>query len=63
MEKDMVEVTGVKLRCFNGKVEVLVEVGGSWRLAISERYDDEGVISHIVEPSGIRRAPIEEANA
>ena len=61
MDNDMVEVSGVMLRTVgDGKVQVLVEVGGSWRAVITEAYDGEGTISHIVDPLGIRRSDIVE---
>lgn len=56
-----VQITGVWLQkstAHNGNgLRVLVEVGGEWREVITEIADD-GPISHIVEPTGITRAPV-----
>lgn len=63
MSGDPAPVTGVWLRkasAYNGgRLEVLVEVGGVWRRVIDDRADD-GPISHIVEPAGIRKAPVDD---
>jgi hypothetical protein len=52
---DYVPVTGVWLRRVGDYAEVLAEVDGEWRLIIKEHVD--GHFSHIVEPSGIHKAP------
>jgi hypothetical protein len=58
--KDSVRVSGVWLvktpSNLGNKIEVLVEVDGQWRRAISTIADD-GPISHISEPAGMRTAP------
>lgn len=63
MTKDSVRVGGVWLvktpSHLGNKIEVLVEVDGQWRRAISEVADD-GPISHIAEPAGLRTAPVAE---
>ncbi len=60
-------VTGVWVRTLdrspddetNG-IEVLVEVAGKWRLIQSHGpHDLDGVISHITEPLGIKKAPLD----
>lgn len=56
--QDAIGITGLWLRSFNEKVQALVEVDRRWRLVIDEvLIADEGLISHIVEPLGIRQAP------
>lgn len=50
-----IEVTGIWSRRRGDNIETLVEVGGTWRVAISERYD--GAFSHIAEPSGADKWP------
>lgn len=60
MDKDFVEAQGVWLRKVGAHgIEVLVEVGGTWRVAIREEWpsDGQGEISHITEPRAIRQAP------
>lgn len=64
--QEPVPVTGVWLRVSGGApdsaydvVEVLVEVDGSWRQVVVDRACS-GPVSHIVEPSGIRKAPAPE---
>lgn len=63
MSKDSVRISGVWLvktpAHLGNKIEVLVEVDGTWRRAISE-ISDEGPISHIAEPAGLRTAPAAE---
>lgn len=62
MNKPFVEAHGVWLRKVGEHgLEVLVEVGGTWRVAIRENWpsDGQGEISHIVEPRGILQAPHE----
>lgn len=58
---DSVQVTGVwlqKATAHNGnRLRVLVEFDGAWHEAISETADD-GPISHIVEPGGLRAAKV-----
>lgn len=61
---DPVSVTGVWLRVSKqdvdesyDTVEVLVEVDGAWRQVVVERACS-GPVSHIVEPVGIRKAPV-----
>lgn len=59
MSKEPVPVGGIWVRRafphLGGKLEVLAEVDGQWRLL--HEWNDDGVISHIFEPSGIRDAP------
>ena len=57
--KEPIEVTGIWLRGNrdNG-IEVLVEVNGYWRKAITDSF--YGEVSHIVEPLGIMAAPVED---
>lgn len=61
--KEPVLVTGVWLRKATahngGRLEVLAEVDGVWRLVIDDVADD-GPISHIAEPSRIRTAPVDD---
>lgn len=62
--KPSVAVGGVWLRKVGQYgLEVLTEVGGQWRVVISEKWpaDGQGEISHIVEPTGIMRAPRDKA--
>src|ERR1700722_4713009 len=54
-EKPMIETTGIWLRSSGHKLQVLVEVGGTWRVAIEEMFHPpEDAISHIAEPLGIK---------
>lgn len=61
-QPESVEVTGIMLSRIYlgdgkpGELRVLAEVDGEWRLVIGPELDD-GPISHIVEPSGIRSGP------
>lgn len=55
------EVTGVWLRTIGDEVQVLVEHEGTWRLAVAELRD--GNISHIVEESGLAKAPADRVVA
>jgi hypothetical protein len=64
-EKQQVSVGGIWLRkatySSNSKaeqLEVLAEVDGEWRLLLISELDN-GPISHIVEPGGIRSAPLD----
>lgn len=54
--KRPVEVTGIWLDAHSGKIVVRVEFGGEWHTVISET-NGNGHISHIVEPSGMLKAP------
>lgn len=56
--KQPVAITGVWLLSRGPDAFVLVEVDGAWRRCIVERLD--GNFSHIIEPSGIRKAPIDD---
>lgn len=56
-----VTVTGIRLVSVGAPgvhehIEVHAEVNGIWRRVISELM--QGPISHIVEPSGIKNAPV-----
>lgn len=56
-EISKVTITGLWIRNHGDVLEVLVERDGEWRLVLSELgWDGEnGNISHIVEPLGLRR--------
>lgn len=60
MSKPGVEVTGIMLRGVgigaDCKLVVEVEIGGQWYPVIEESASNRDTISHIVEPSGIRKA-------
>ena len=49
-----IEIGGVMLRKSGSDTVVEIDVGGTWYEVIRERSD--GQFSHIVEPSGMRRA-------
>lgn len=49
-----ISVSGIWIRRRGGKVQLLAEVEGEWRLLAEEPYDDN--FSHIVEPGGIVNA-------
>lgn len=53
-QSDFIAVDGIWLRRIGDEVQVLADVGGAWRLVITEHAD--GNYSHIVEPAGIRSA-------
>lgn len=69
MSQDPIGVTGVWLRTSGGesgpdrRLEVLVEVNGTWRLIQSEPTNHAGQISHITEPLGIVYAPADPVTA
>lgn len=54
--KRPVDVTGVWLDAHSGRIRVRVEIAGEWRTVIDE-HNDDGHISHIIEPSGMLKAP------
>jgi hypothetical protein len=59
--QEAVPVTGVWLRTTdNGKLEVLVETAGEWRVVIDGYRigEREQEISHIVEPAGILKGEV-----
>lgn len=52
--KQTVCVSGVWLRSYQNRMQVLVEIGGAWYVVIDEYAPlDEQTVSHIVEPRGI----------
>jgi hypothetical protein len=53
---DEIAVQGVWLRRIGDEAQVLVQIEGNWRLCAKEPMD--GNFSHIVEPSGIVKAPV-----
>jgi hypothetical protein len=55
--KRPVEVTGIWLDTHSGHIRVRAEFGGEWHTIISEK-NSEGHISHIVEPTGMLKAPL-----
>lgn len=64
MAQEPVPVSGIWLRKkfahLGGEIQVLVEVDGVWRL-LGTWPNDDGCISHIFEPAGIRNAPYDSA--
>jgi hypothetical protein len=54
-----IPVTGIWLRREGDDAVVLAEVDGRWRRLIGEALD--GQFSHIIEPSGITKAPTDDA--
>ena len=50
--KESVQVTGIWLDAYSGRIRVRAEVGGEWKTVI-DTTDNGGHISHIVEPSGM----------
>lgn len=66
MRQEPVPVTGCWLRVFKGRIEVLLEVDGEWKIVHSERPDPSGesICSAIAEPGAIRKGtpdPVTEA--
>lgn len=62
MAKQTISIGGVWVRNNDeGQVEVLLEVEGVWRKVYVESWQvldpEENLVSHIVEPAGILRAP------
>jgi hypothetical protein len=55
--KDSVKISGVWLRQIGNRIQVLVEHGSTWFLVIEETAG--AAFSHIVEPEGIRRSPVD----
>lgn len=56
--KDQITISGVMLRRSSDYAIVEVEYNGVWREVIREFV--ESPFSHIVEPSGMRDAPLSE---
>lgn len=56
--QEPVEITGLWLRVFQGKIKVLLEIDGEWRRCLTESCD--GIVSHIVEPIGIVASPVDD---
>jgi hypothetical protein len=52
-----VPITGLWLRTIGGRIEVLLEIDGFWRLINDEPIAD--TTSHITETLGIRKAPLD----
>lgn len=60
MPQEPVSITGVHLTAHKGDVAVALEIGGKWVTVISEHgHSAENIISHIVEPLGIRQRAAE----
>lgn len=64
---EAIAVGGIWLRgCGPEHIEVLAEVGGEWRVVIPSQHIEPGhqtqTVSHIVEPSGIQKAPVSALN-
>ena len=58
--KDTIPISGVWLRTVGGRVQLLVEFKGKWRLVIDEALDgDATTISHITELEGINLSPVD----
>lgn len=51
-------ISGAWLRRLGDKAQMLVELNGHWRLLASANLGDQ--FSHIAEPNGMRRAPVDE---
>lgn len=51
------ELRGIWLRKNGEHAEVLAEINGEWRLLIAEHI--EGPFSHVIEPAGMAKAPID----
>jgi hypothetical protein len=60
-----VSITGVWLRTIGDRVQVLLEIAGQWRLINDERLGDgaKTIISHITEPGGILKCPVDPVTA
>jgi hypothetical protein len=56
VSEDAITITGIHLMRHSEHVCVSVEIGGKWVEVIRERHD--GSFSHIVEPSGMRKAAL-----
>jgi hypothetical protein len=61
MTQELVEITGIKLESDHtgGRLTVFLEIDGEWNAIIETRGPGGGIVSHIVEPNGIRLAAIE----
>jgi hypothetical protein len=53
------QVEAIWLRTIGGKVQVLFEHLGKWRLAIEESAEPIDTISHIAEHPALEAAPID----
>lgn len=59
VESRFVLISGVWIRYIEGKIQVLAEVGGKWRMLMEEPPDANPTFSHIYEPLDIRSAPVD----
>ena len=59
MTQSPIAITGVWLRRFRDHIEVLIERGGVW-YQVMEETNADGPISHIVEPAGMLKAPVDK---
>ena len=59
LESRSVLISGVWLRFIEGKVQVLAEVEGKWRMLMEESLEGNPTFSHIYEPLGVRSAPVD----
>lgn len=62
MNKETIEVSGIWLRQNGSDVTVLAEIDGQFRKVICEKSygPNESTISHIVEPNGMKKAPVDD---
>lgn len=61
-KQEPVAITGLWLDAHSGRIKVRVEIDGRWFDVLDER-NNEGHISHIVEPDGIRSRVADKAPA
>lgn len=55
--KKTIEISGIWLRSIaKNQFEVLAEFNGKWACVIKENFIHDNVVSHIVEPLGIKKA-------
>lgn len=56
-KKAPIEINGLWLRRIGDETQVLVQVGGRWRVVIQEQFDAQ--FSNIVEPGGIAKSRVD----
>ncbi len=60
INKDTMPISGVWLRVLHGRIQLLVEYEGEWRLVNDEPLlGNETMVSHITECEGINLSPLD----
>jgi hypothetical protein len=59
MSDKMISISGIWLRNIGDHIQVLAEFDGKWHVVIEEYCPVPLNISHIVEPRGMLKAPVD----